>query len=354
MKYRKLMLLLFLAVSQFAFSQANCDIAQGGLEVKNSSNTSSVSSIQVGGTAKFKFSLYNAGTDPGCVIPINKVQVVLSFPTITGGLKPYIYNGPASFNTGMFTWTYDASNEVLVGENTSPVPNDGTADVVLVPVLGNAVGAATMPLNISVSGGIDNNTANDASSAPLNVVAPISLPIILDEFSGKADNCNALVKWSTSFESNLSKFEIESSSNGVDFTKIGSVDAKNATTGASYQFNWNQANNSTFYRLKVIDKDGSITYSKVVNIVTNCNGKKQVKLFPNPVKITEFLSVNISGYGKIVKGELFSATGQLVKSYKLLNGTNELSLDQLTQGLYTLKVSENGELTETFKVQIMK
>ncbi len=354
MKYRKLVLLLFLAVNQFAFSQANCDMAQGGLEVKNSTNTNNISSIQVGGTAKFKFNLYNAGTDPNCAIPANKVQVVLTFPTITGNIKPYIYNGPATFTSGMFTWTYNATEEVLVGENTLPVPNDGSADVVLVEVLGNAVGSATAPLNISVSGGIENNTANDASSAPLNVVAPISLPIILDEFSGKADNCSALVKWSTSFESNLSKFEIESSNNGVDFTKVGSVDAKNATTGASYQFSWNQTSNSTFYRLKVIDKDGSITYSKIVNIVTNCNGKKQVKLFPNPLKTNQLLSVNISGYGKNIKGELFSVAGQLVKSYKLLNGTNELSLDQLTQGLYTLKVSENGELTETFKVQLMK
>jgi Secretion system C-terminal sorting domain len=361
MKYKYLMLLLFLTATQIGFSQ-NCDPAHAGVEVRNATNTANVSNITVGGDAFFRFKLYNDGSAASCDIPVGNFNVIISFPTITGGVKPYSFNAQplgTTFQTALFTWSYDAFENVLVGVNRLPVPVLGTGavseDLVLVPVKGLAVGVATTPFNISVTGGTSNNTANDLSIIPL-AVGPAAgpLPIIISEIEGKAENCISVLRWKVSNETNLNKYEIETSSDGVTFSVAGTVRPTVSNTSGIYQFSLNQVSGKAYYRLKIIDNDASISYSKVIPITSNCTDKKFVKLYPNPVVTNQILNVNITGYDKSIKGDLYSATGQFIKSFNLKNGNNNLTVENLSQGFYTLRISENGNQTEVFKLNVLR
>ncbi|MEO6488727.1 MAG: hypothetical protein ABIO04_02210 [Ferruginibacter sp.] len=174
--FRKIPVLFLILTSFFTNANAqDCDIATTGVAVVNATNTGPALSGCVTGHYNFKFSIANFGSEPTCTIPANSVTATFDFPTITGGIKPFIYNGPASFNSGYFSWVYNSTLERLEGTNTIGIPN-GLGDVnILVPVLGNAAGAGNGTLNLVQNGGISNNTSNDFSKAQLVVFA---LPVV--------------------------------------------------------------------------------------------------------------------------------------------------------------------------------
>jgi hypothetical protein len=75
------------------------------------------------------------------------------------------------------------------------------------------------------------------------------------------------VLWNTAREINVKDFTIERSNNATHFISIGQVAATNA---AGYSFaDQNPLSGVSYYRLKIMDKDGSFKYSKIVTINTN-------------------------------------------------------------------------------------
>ncbi len=334
-----------------------CNITFNGAELRNATGTTIVGNIAVGGPGLIRMKIVNAGSAIGsCSYAVGEVQVRAYFPAPSSSSYFYKYDGPLTFSTAKYTWTYNPTTSVFVGVNSAPVVAGLFGiETVDVPVLGVAVGNFILGMDAEIFASPSGDNTNDnAWDLNVNVVAPIGLPIALGEFTGNANACDAVLSWKTSTEAGLDRFEIEQSENGTTFNKVGKVIAKNLSTGADYQFTWNQGNATTFYRLKMIDKDGTITYSKGVKISTNCIGKKVTKIFPNPVSVNQLLNVNISGYARNIKAELYTVSGQLVNTYTLQNGTNELSVGKISQGFYTLKISENGILTETYKVNVLR
>jgi hypothetical protein len=173
------LLTLFLSLFLIGSKAQNCDIATGGVSIVNADNTATALTGCVGQVLNFKFYVANLGTSTSCTIPANTVQAVFSFPTLAGNVKPYIYSGQSSFSTGYFTWTYDASNNVLVGTNTTAIPNGAGDATVLVQVTGDAPGGtAASILNITQNNGVSDNTSNNTGSAQL-AIYPI--PTVSDQ-----------------------------------------------------------------------------------------------------------------------------------------------------------------------------
>ena len=337
----------------------NCDISSSGIEFRNAAGTAIIGSMPADGTGLLRISIVNVGTQnaPGnqCAYAPGQVEANVYFVPSTSLAHYYRYNGPASFSTSKYTWTWHSDISALVGVNTVPIlAGFAGASTVDVPIAGVKVGFQPLLFEMQIiASASGDDIANNSFTAPINVIAATGgvLPVNLNSIDGLSDKCNAQVKWSTSNETNLSKFEMEVSKNGVDFDRAGTVKPSSSNAG-NYQFNTTQSSGKSYYRLKIIDRDGSFTYSKVIQISTNCSDKI-VQLFPNPVKVDQLLNVNISGYDASVKGNLYSSTGQFVKSYVLKNGANNLSVENLAQGFYTLRVSENGSVTETFKLNVL-
>ena len=337
-----------------------CDITSSGLELRNTSGNTVVQSIPADGTGSIRITISNQGTQSGsnpCSYAIGQVAAVLSF--VPSSLESHYckYNGPATFISGKYTFTWNAGESQLIGINNVPIPVgfSGAEANILVPIAGVKVGGIPLSFDLFIqNSGSGDNADNNHFTIPVNVTGATGgvLPVKLESIDGLGEKCNAQVKWSTSNETNLSKFEIEVSKNGVDFDRAGTIKPSSSNAG-NYQFNTTQSSGKNYYRLKIIDKDGSFTYSKVIPISTSCSDKV-VKVFPNPVKLDQLLNVNISGYDASVKGDLYSSTGQFVKTYVLKNGANNLSVENLAQGFYTLRVSENGSITETFKLNVLK
>jgi hypothetical protein len=169
----------------------------------------------------------------------------------------------------------------------------------------------------------------------------ISTPLRLTDFTAKLANQSVQLQWSTSAELNTSHFEIEKSANGTNFKKTGSVKAAgNSSSDRNYSYNDQQPSNGTnYYRLKMIDADGSFTYSKIV--VVRMNGSTLLQAFPNPAK--NVLYVQATGSDKNTLLRITDGAGKVVREQKvILNGTTSFTIDisTLPKGIYYLTLKD--------------
>lgn len=132
------------------------------------------------------------------------------------------------------------------------------------------------------------NTAIPLNSFNSNVCSAI-LPIELSKFSAeKANTADAHLDWITSQESNTAHFDIERSTNGKQFGKVGEVKAAgHSHLPLSYHFLDKNLPLSTsdifYYRLKINDLDGTSTLSEIRSVTFDKVGRNlSADIFPNP------------------------------------------------------------------------
>ncbi len=193
----------------------------------------------------------------------------------------------------------------------------------------------------------DNMGIIDVSPATVTIpytAAPMqTLPLNLLRFEGKEAGENDWLQWNTANENKIRSYEVEYSTNGQRYIKVGAVDAK-GTAAADYQFTNTQVRmNISYYRLKIVSNDGSFTYSPVIVIKRHLQNAVISNVSPNPFHdrinftVTSELPVQITV-------ALSSYQGKLIKTQQvqLTPGENNLQMDQLgnlTSGSYVLTVS---------------
>jgi len=186
----------------------------------------------------------------------------------------------------------------------------------------------------------------------------ITLPLDLLSFIGVLQNNNTLLKWRTANEVNVSRFLVERSTDGTRFNEIGAVSANGNNIAGSvfdYSFTDIEAGNLPslilYYRLRIVDIDGSFKYSNIVSVSLGAiTGKLSVS--PNPV--INQLKVNISSPtdGRI-QWKLFDNTGRVVLQNAELvrkgDNTFTIMMNKLSKGSYYLSVS--GTIDQKIKLQ---
>ena len=103
----------------------------------------------------------------------------------------------------------------------------------------------------------------------------------------------------------------------------------------------------SYYRLKIVDADGKITYSTIVALLNAAKGFDIISIAPNPVVNDDFnlnVASAVSGKMEIV---IFDMQGRLVKTQiiSLISGFNSLPVNvaSLSAGTYIIKASTNNE-----------
>ena len=219
------------------------------------------------------------------------------------------------------------------------------------------------PKSTLVSGDVINNSAGIyfdynlpvQTNIAKTVVSDVTLPLHLLSFSAQRNGKTNLLKWSSTNEINTDRFEIQRSSNGKDFTTIGSVKSYNNGKGKNdYSFTDAQPLKAVnYYRLKMVDKDGKYTFSAIRSI--NNTNSFDVAVYPNPVKNN--LTLNFSSEKAIdVQIEIVSTEGKLVLSKKIHIAQGEskqtINTASLNAGNYFLKCSSGeGEVALRFVKQ---
>jgi len=178
----------------------------------------------------------------------------------------------------------------------------------------------------------------------------IPLPVEFISFTAKkASNTSAKLNWQTVSEVNNNYFEVERSLDGVNFIKIGTVNA-NGTNAGNYQYLDNTISigtNKAFYRIKQVDVNGK-NASTNIQLVHFGEPISTINVFPNPFNETLSLELDIQE-GETANITITDAMGRVVYN----NNTNEtnttLNLKELTSGIYNIIIL-NNENTQSFKI----
>jgi hypothetical protein len=111
-----------------------------------------------------------------------------------------------------------------------------------------------------------------------------TLPATGINLSAALNGNDVALSWKTQTELNSDHFEIERSTDNINFSQIGSKQAAgNSVSTISYSYlDPSMAAPVYFYRLKMVDINGQFVYSNVA-FVRKPNGIKGVRVFPNPV-----------------------------------------------------------------------
>lgn len=161
------------------------------------------------------------------------------------------------------------------------------------------------------------------------------------------------IKWLTKEESNVNKYYVERSNDGSKFTSIDMTYSK-----GDGSFNYLSADNLSdyvssvvYYRIRIVDKNGAITYSSVVRL----NLVKSIKMAVGPNPFSNALNIQVSLSSKSAATvRIVNMTGQVVysKGLKMEKGVNSFvinDLPQLSKGLYVVEL-EAGEIIERAKL----
>jgi Secretion system C-terminal sorting domain len=183
------------------------------------------------------------------------------------------------------------------------------------------------------------------------------LPISFGEFNAVNKDDNSILSWVTYSEQDASHFEIEKSIDGFASSKntVGKVEAAgNSSVKKSYSFA-EKNNNSpvNYYRIKMVDKNGSFVYSNIVSVKGNRNIFVQVRSNPFTDKISLIVQATAK-YNAIVNITDLSGRKVVTSSARLVQGVNNVeinNLNNLPKGIYILEVSGS---TENFKFKLLK
>lgn len=169
-----------------------------------------------------------------------------------------------------------------------------------------------------------------------------TLPVKYTQFTAERNNDNIKLNWSTASEVNNNGFEIERSSNGTDFEKIGFVKGVGNSSRLN-KYSFTDKNNSfAYYRLKQVDFDGKYEFSKVLTVKSN---ESSVELSPNPFNDNLVINSNTT----IINAEIVDVTGR-VKMFEVVNSnTAKLNTSGLDNGVYFIRIN-NGEKVITKRI----
>lgn len=173
----------------------------------------------------------------------------------------------------------------------------------------------------------------------IEAVYGTSLPLHLISFSCSGNEQSNVLKWQTSDEVNTQSFDVQRSVDGIHFSTIGNVASLNNNANNFYSYTDHAVSNQTcFYRLKMIDRDGSFTYSTILKAETRMVG--MLTASPNPV--VDYASVS----GLNTKGylEILTLQGASIKRITVTGNTQIIDLTSYPAGMYVLKYS-TGENT---------
>ena len=200
------------------------------------------------------------------------------------------------------------------------------------------------------------NDGDGAGSDPsiaiddMSITSTIPLAVDMIDLNVVARNNQHVVQWKTLTEENNDYFEIEHSLNGTDFNPIGTIKgAGNSTELISYEFiDRVPSLGDNYYRLKQVDRDNTITISKIIHAYNNSTASGIVKIYPNPAKeivSIEYNSIKEIDSRYIVLDNLGRQIDASAIHFEKGINTIALNIQNYTDGSYFLRIIDGENVS---------
>lgn len=194
----------------------------------------------------------------------------------------------------------------------------------------------------------DNNGGDDRDWRDNTIAA--FLPVELVAFNVNTNNCEVNVEWVSASEISFSHYELQRSRAGLKFETITTVFGKGGENEVSYMYADKNRNRGQYYRLKMVDLDGTIEYSVIRFVALDCEQKESFLAYPNPVAkagngqltieynptIDEAIFVIFNSMGQMVRQSIFEIKADQSNVF-------DLDISSLEVGVYQLHDMHSGQ-----------
>jgi hypothetical protein len=266
--------------------------------------------------------------DPALYFTINGVQlgsmaIVDQYNPTTGAPQPYTqqacyYTIPAGTSgTVQFCLNLEESN----GTCTSTIVGGGSG-CNYPATSSNGQGNDILVDDISIK-----KCTSGGSTSGCTYAGTVITPVVLLSFTGTKADSKAMLDWITASEKNSSYFSIEKSEDGINFSEIGIVNAQGTSNNiVYYKYDDDHFNKSSYYRLKMVDLDGSYKYSDARFLEAGDIYARVIKTESGEMEIRAMVNEDIRwsiGVYSLLGQEYFNKSLPLVKGENtLLKGAN--------------------------------
>ena len=170
------------------------------------------------------------------------------------------------------------------------------------------------------------------------VYSATTLPLDLTAFTAVARGSNSQLDWGVQDETGLSQFEVQRSGDGAQFSTVGSVTAASYNTvPGQYAFTDLQPlQGLNYYRLAMMDEDGTVTYSGVRTVNFGGSSDVTVNMYPNPA--TDLLNLTFTHVDGTVSIRLFNSSGGIVRTMTTTSASVQLPVSDLAKGVYIAEI----------------
>jgi len=198
------------------------------------------------------------------------------------------------------------------------------------------------------------NNGNGSGSDPAVAIDDIqltttALPLNLIDFNARMEQKKAKLNWMTTDETGFSHFEVERSGETKSFRKVNQVAAKgNGRKGTTYYLleDTPVETPTVYYRLKMVDKDGSFKYSPIISVANESASQASLN-FENLVSGDKFLKLYLNTSTDLnARVDLYDLQGKKLislnsKSYPKGQNTITLDVSKLKTSYYIVHVTSD-------------
>ena len=168
-----------------------------------------------------------------------------------------------------------------------------------------------------------------------------TLPLKLLSFTAQLAEKGVVLQWNTAAEEQVSHFQIEKSTDGSRFQLIGKLTAA-GNGNRTYQFTDNSTiASNTYYRLKMVDNNGSFTYSPVSRVYTG-QSNNSIMVYPNPAK--DRLNISLTADAGPVQVTLHDVGGRTIKTFTVQSDGSTIhkvaDISSLQPGIYFISFNK--------------
>jgi hypothetical protein len=174
------------------------------------------------------------------------------------------------------------------------------------------------------------------------------LPVKLIYFQGSRNNDKINLQWNVAQNESTDHFEIEKSYNGKNFSTAGTIPSTDKAGNETYTFPETATDEEKiFYRLKMIDKNQKIEYSRILSFQSKSVFAKNLAVLGNPVNDKLTISFQSQADQKI-EIKVYDIAGKIRMSQPMnvYKGSNLVSLplsSSFSTGTYIVDLANGPE-----------
>lgn len=264
-----------------------------------------------------------------------------------------LYFTQADFNN------YNSANGILGDLPVSPGDASGKAALRVIQYHGQGTQPGNYPGSTVVIDPDDSNIrwntdgywevefdVTGFSGFYISSVEMTALPVQLVSFDAELQGNSVTLEWKVEQQDGIISYTVERSADASDFSDITSVNANSFDTFTYNAIDYSPLQGTNFYRLRILDQDGSIKYSEVVRIETGSN--TGVAVFPVPA--STIVNIRLANPNLLNSPAiLYDNSGRTIRSFILNSMQVQLDVSKLGNGIYYLKAGT----TSVIKIQVV-